>query len=220
MKNTDYKNHLNREGVFCGILSTMAAKQDAGVRMPGRRHGGFKEDNMFKEINPKEFTNNAPAEFGDKWMLLTAGNEEAGFNTMTIAWGQFGSVWGRKGLKGCIPTAVCYVRPSRYTKVFMDSQEYFTLCSFPEEYRKTLGYLGSHSGRDEDKITVCGLTPVYSDTTTYFAEAETVYICKKLYQAPIVEEGFVDKSLIDENYPLRDYHEMYIGEIVKVLKKM
>ena len=174
---------------------------------------------MFKEISPKEFKNNAPAEFGDKWMLLTAGDEADGFNTMTIAWGQLGSIWGRKGMRGCIPTAVCYVRPSRYTKVFMDSQPYFTLCSFDEKYRKALGYLGSHSGRDEDKIAASGLTPVHSDGTTYFEEAGTVYICKKIYQAPIVEEGFIDKSLIDENYPLRDYHDMYIGEILKVLVK-
>jgi len=27
----------------------------------------------------------------------------------------------------------------------------------------------------------------------------------------------LDKSLIEENYPQKDYHEMYIGEIVKVL---
>lgn len=44
-----------------------------------------------------------------------------------------------------------------------------------------------------------------------------VLVCRKLYQAPLLEEGFVDKGLIDFNYPKKDFHEMYIGEILKVL---
>ena len=44
-----------------------------------------------------------------------------------------------------------------------------------------------------------------------------VFVCRKLYQAPLVESGFVDNGLIDFNYPEKDFHEMYIGEIVKVL---
>nr|AFN84541.1 hypothetical protein [uncultured bacterium scaffold00090] len=42
------------------------------------------------------------------------------------------------------------------------------------------------------------------------------YICRTLYHAPLLEDGFVDKGLIDFNYPNRDFHEMYIGEIIKV----
>jgi len=172
-----------------------------------------------KEIEPKDLTIQPFAAFGSDWMALAAGTEQNGYNAMTIAWGHFGSIWERGSHRNCLPTAICYVRPSRYTKEFLDREPYFTLSCFEKGRKKTLGYLGSHSGRDGDKIKAAGLTPVFFDGTVYFAEAETVYICRKLYHAPLMEEGFVDKGLISFNYPQKDFHEMYIGEIVKVLKK-
>lgn len=149
-----------------------------------------------------------------EWMLLTAGCGERGYNTMTASWGHMGAIWGHGG---GLPTTVVYVRPQRYTKEFMDREEKYTLCFFSQEHKKALGYLGSHSGRDEDKVAKVGLTPVYGDGYTYFAEAELVLVCRKLYRAPLVEEGFLDKSIIDECYPDKDYHDMYIGQIVEVL---
>ena len=150
---------------------------------------------------------------GRDWMLVTAGNETNGYNTMTASWGHLGTIWGHSESN---PTAVIYVRPQRYTKTFVDREDYFTLTFFAPEYRKALGYLGSHSGRDGDKVAHVGLTPVFSDHTTYFAEAKMVFICRKLYRAPIREEGFLDKELMEKVYPERDFHDMYIGEILKV----
>lgn len=172
---------------------------------------------MMKEIAITELKINPFQLFGKDWMALTSGTEKKGFNTMTVAWGHLGSVWERGSHRNCLPTAICYVRPSRYTKEYMDQEKYFTLSHFPIEYKKTLGYLGSHSGKNEDKIQATGLTPVFSDGTTYFEESDLVFICRKLYQAPLLEKGYVDKELIDFNYPERDFHEMYVGEIVKVL---
>ena len=97
----------------------------------------------------------------------------------------------------------------------MDRERLFTLSLI--DNRKALGYIGSHSGRDGDKFAAAGLTPAYEDGTVYCQDAKMVIICRKLYQAPLKEEGFADKELIDFNYPLRDFHEMYIGEIIKVL---
>ena len=174
---------------------------------------------MFEEIGVRDFLINPPTEFGKNWMLVTAGNAERGYNTMTIAWGQMGAIWDMQKHINPMPTVVCYVRPQRYTKKFIDSESIFTLSSFSEKYKKALLYLGSHSGRDGDKIAAAGLTPVFSDGTTYFAEAERVYICRKIYQAPIKEEYFIDHEIVDFNYPARDFHDMYIGEILKVLKK-
>ena len=170
-----------------------------------------------KEIDITELKINPFQLFGKDWMALTAGTEKTGFNTMTVAWGHLGSVWERGRHRNCLPTAICYVRPSRYTKEYMDQEGYFTLSHFPTEYKKTLGYLGSHSGKNENKIQATGLTPVFLDGTTYFEEADMVFICRKLYQAPLLEKGYMDKELIDFNYPERDFHEMYVGEIVKVL---
>ena len=170
-----------------------------------------------KEVSIQELQINPYTMFGKDWLTLTAGNDSSGFNTMTVSWGHIGSIWDGGNGNHNMPTVVCYVRPSRYTKNFMDSEEYFTLSHFPEEYKKALRYLGSHSGRDEDKVQKMGLTHVFADGTTYFAEADLVFICRKLYTQELTEAGFADKEIISLNYPKKDFHTLYIGEIVKVL---
>lgn len=167
-----------------------------------------------KAMDLKELQINPMTMIAKEWMLITAGTQERGYNTMTASWGHMGAIWGHGG---GTPTTCVYVRPQRYTKVFMDREPLYTLCFFPEEYKKALGYLGSHSGRDEDKVAKVGLTPVFKDGYTYFAEAKLVLVCKKLYRAPLLEEGFFDKEIVEDNYPNRDFHDLYIGEIVKVL---
>jgi len=171
---------------------------------------------MLKEIPVAELTMNPMTLIARQWMLITAGNEARGYNTMTASWGHLGSIWGHGG---GLPTSVVYVRPQRYTKEFVDREAYYTLCFFPEEYKKALGYLGSHSGRDGDKVAAVGLTPVSDENCTWFEEASLVLVCRKLYRAPILEEGFLDKSIVEDCYPNHDFHDMYIGEIVKVLTK-
>ncbi len=167
-----------------------------------------------KEITAKELAINPITAIAEGWMLLTAGTRDRGYNTMTCSWGHLGSIWGHQGGKG---TAVCYVRPQRYTKEFVDREELYTLCFFPEGYKKALAYLGTHSGRDGDKVAVAGLTPVFGNGYTYFAEASLVLVCRKLYRAPLVEEGFLDQSVLEEHYPTRDLHDLYIGQIEKML---
>ena len=164
----------------------------------------------FCEIPVTQLQMNPMTLIGNEWMLITAGNEEQGYNTMTASWGHLGCLWAK-------PTSVAYVRPQRYTKEFMDRENVYTLSFFPEGYREKLSYLGSHSGRDGDKVAETGLTPVFDSGTTYFSEAKLVLVCRKLYRAPILEEGFLDKAVIDRYYPQRDYHDMYVGEIVKAL---
>ena len=167
-----------------------------------------------KELSVSELQLNPMTMIAKEWMLVTAGNEQRGYNTMTASWGHLGSIWGHGG---GLPTAVVYLRPQRYTKEFVDREELFTITVFPEECRKALGYLGSHSGRDGDKVAAAGLTPVFEGDYTYFAEAKLTLVCRKLYRAPIVPEGFLDKSIIDEYYSQCDFHDMYIGEIIKAL---
>ena len=167
-----------------------------------------------KEISVSELMLNPMTMIAKEWMLVTAGNQERGYNTMTASWGHLGSIWGHGG---GLPTAVIYLRPQRYTKEFVDREELFTISIFPEEYKKDLGYLGRVSGRDEDKVAATGLTPVFGDDTTWFAQAKLVLVCRKLYQQTLTEAGFLDKSILDEHYPNRDLHDMYIGQIIKVL---
>lgn len=150
-----------------------------------------------------------------EWMLLTAGSEDTGYNTMTCSWGHIGSIWGTGG---GMATAICYVRPQRYTKEFMDRETLYTLCFFDGKYKDKLAYLGTHSGKEEDKVAKVGFTPVFGEGYTYFAEASLVLVCRKVYQAPMKEEYFVDRDILTLHYPDKDYHDMYIGQIVKILQ--
>ena len=164
-----------------------------------------------KEVDVKTLMLNPMTRIGDDWMLITAGCKERGYNTMTASWGHLGCIWGGY-------TSVCYIRPQRYTKSFVDREDLYTLCFFPG-YKKELGYLGSHSGRDEDKVAKTGLTPAFGDGFTYFEEADLVLVCRKLYRAPVLEDGFLDRDLMDKCYPDRDFHDLYVGRIEKVLVK-
>lgn len=164
-----------------------------------------------KEIPVSDLQFNFYTKIAKEWMLITAG-DASGYNTMTASWGHLGSLWNK-------PTSICYIRPQRYTKEFVDREEMYTLCFFPEEYRKALSYLGSHSGRDEDKVAAVGLTPVHGEGYIYFAEASLVLVCRKLFRASMKEAYFLDKEILEKNYPNRDLHDMYIGSIEKVLVK-
>lgn len=115
-----------------------------------------------REISYRELMLNPMTMTDEKWWLITAGNE-SGCNTMTASWGHLGTVWGH-GDGGA--TVVVYVRPQRYTKEFLDREERFTLSVMGEGYRKELGYLGSASGRDGDKLAHVGFRPMYLDGTT------------------------------------------------------
>ena len=159
------------------------------------------------QIDPKQIDINPFAAIGDDWMLVSAGDESS-HNTMTASWGGLGVLWGS-------PVATCYIRQSRYTKELVDAADTFTLAFFdPEKYRKQLSYLGRVSGRDEDKIARAGLTPVFVDGTTTFAEARLTLVCRKAYSTFLGPEGFVAGSTDDDRwYADRDYHTMYIGKI-------
>lgn len=148
---------------------------------------------------------------GKKWMLITAAKEGKS-NTMTASWGGLGVMWGKK-------VAYVVIRPQRYTKEFIDASESFSLSFLSEEFRKQLSYLGSVSGRDEDKITKSGLTLEYQEQVPYFSEGELVLICKKLFVQEFKDESFLDKSILDTWYKAGDNHYLYIAEIIDVLKK-
>ena len=62
-----------------------------------------------------------------------------------------------------------------------------------------------------------GLTPVHENGYTYFKEADLVLVCRTLYQAPLKEEYFRDTAVMEKNYPNKDFHDLYIGHIEKVL---
>lgn len=169
----------------------------------------------FQVQDVKDFICNPFEKIGKDWMLVAAGNEEK-VNTMTVSWGGMGVFWGRN-------VAYLFVRHSRYTKEFIDAAEGFSLSFYDTaKYRKMMSYVGNVSGREEDKIKNAGLTVMFHDEVPYFAEAETVLLCRKLIRQNLAPEGFVDEKLGERWYSGEDegnYHDMYIAEITQILKK-
>lgn len=166
--------------------------------------------NSFKEINPQELQSNPFKLIGKDWMLVTAGNKEK-YNTMTASWGGVGVLWNKN-------VAFTFIRPQRYTFEFLEQGEYFTLAFFDEEYKKVLSYCGSKSGRDVDKAKETGLTPVFDQAAPYFQQAKLVLVCKKLYGQFLTPESIIE-PVLNESYPNKDYHKMYVSEIEKVFVK-
>ena len=171
------------------------------------------EENGFKKFQVEEgFEDNGFQWFRDA-ELLCAGDKEKS-NAMTIGWGGIGTLWGRTAL-------TVYVAEKRYTKEFMDKAEYFTVMAFDVEHSKVLRYMGTKSGRDEDKAAALGLHTAYTaNGTPYYTEAEMVIECKIMYAAPFEPQYF--KSDVPErmyaHFPA-GIHSMYIGEVVNAWKK-
>jgi flavin reductase (DIM6/NTAB) family NADH-FMN oxidoreductase RutF len=165
----------------------------------------------YKEIDPKELTENPFKLIDDEWMLVTAAKDDK-VNTMTASWGSLGIMWNKN-------VASIVLRPQRYTKEFVDNSSTFSLTFYDKSYKKDLAYLGSKSGRNEDKLSKTNLTLDYVDNTPYFKEAKLILICRKLFTQEMKPEGFIDTTLLEKNYPNKDYHTLYFGEIEKVLIK-
>lgn len=150
---------------------------------------------------------------GHEWMLVAAGNPTKGFNMMTASWGGMGWLWEK-------PVAFVFVRPQRYTHEFTEREDFMTLTFYSREYRHILNKMGSVSGRNFDKINKSGLTAFETENgSVAFAEARIIVECKKLYSTVIQEKEFHDKSVVSSKYPQKDFHTMYICEIVNVWMK-
>ena len=165
----------------------------------------------FRKISPRDIKDNFLKIINEDTMLLTAGNRES-LNTMTASSGGVGNFWRRD-------VTYCYIRPGRYTREFVEREDYYTLSFFDETFKPALTICGRKSGRDTDKIAETGLTPAFADCgAPYFEEARLVLVCKKIYVEDIDPEKFLDPTM-DDWYPRKDYHRLYIGEIVEVLAK-
>ena len=151
----------------------------------------------FRSVPYDSLSLNPFTKIGKEWALLTAGDEN-GFNTMSVT---------------------VYIRPQRYTKEFVDTRDTFTLSFYPAEKKDALSYLGKVSGRDEDKVKKVGFTPAFTNGNAYFEEAELVLVCRKMSRTPLRPEQFLDETVDGRWYPNKDYHEMYIAEVIDVLVK-
>ncbi len=144
----------------------------------------------------------------DSLGLLTAGTPD-NFNTMTIAWGQTGTLW-------CRPMMTVYVKPTRYTFGFLQENDIFTVSLFPKQYREDLILLGTHSGRNGDKLALTNLTPKPLDRGIGFEQADLTLVCKKLLEQPLDLKA-IPESIVNEYYASEGVHSMFVGEIIEAL---
>ena len=156
-----------------------------------------------------ELTIDVFGQFDKKWALLTSGTKD-NFNAMTISWGGAGTLWGK-------PVVTTYVRTSRYTHEYMDSNDYFTISFYPEDKKSILGVFGSKSGRDIDKMNYEGLTAKEAGESISFEEAELTLVCKKLFKQQLDEKN-MPEDVIKSYYEGDAPHDMYIGEVVEIIK--
>lgn len=156
------------------------------------------------EFNP--FT-----KIGKEWALITAGSK-TNANPMTVSWGGVGVLWGKN-------VAFIFVRDSRYTKEFLDNNEFFSITFLSEAYRDALNYCGSHSGRDCDKFAEAGLTLATRHSIPYVDEGNFVLLCEKMSATRITEESFLLPEIKEKWYKDGDMHTMYIAEILEVMAR-
>lgn len=149
-----------------------------------------------------------------KGVLLTTKAGDT-VNTMTIGWGKIGIEWNR-------PVFIAYVRETRYTKQLLEAAGEFTV-NIPvgDADSRILGYCGTKSGRDTDKIADLSLTLVDSDNVQVpgIRELPLTLECKVIYKQK-QDLAQLPESITDRFYPVvdedgfQDYHIAYYGEIV------
>ena len=165
----------------------------------------------FEKIDIKDLCLSPVKSIGDNWAILTGCSDE-GFNSMTVSWGGMGVMWNK-------PVTFVFVRPGRHTFKFMENGEFFSLSLMGEGMHEKMAVFGKKSGRDCDKYAESGFTVCEENGVAYPMEAETVLICKTLSAGDISPEWFRNEDIDAKNYPNKDYHRMYIGEIVTALVK-
>ena len=148
-----------------------------------------------------------------KGILLTTAADGT-VNTMTIGWGHMGIDWSR-------PVFVAYVRETRHTRAMLDKNGEFTVNIPLGDYDpQILGYCGTKSGRDCDKIRDMGLTleePV-KISVPGIREFPLTLECRLLYKQK-QDLSAIPADILARYYPedgagFRDYHYAYYGQIL------
>lgn len=135
-------------------------------------------------------------------------------NTMTIGWGTMGVEWGK-------PVFVAYVRESRYTRQMLDESGEFTInVPMGAIDSRILGFCGTKSGRDTDKIAELGLELVDGETVGVpgIRQLPLTLECKVLYRVKQDVET-IPEAIQDRYYPKgengkQDFHYAYFAEIL------
>ena len=130
-------------------------------------------------------------------------------NTMTIGWGTIGIQWGKT-------VFIAFVRDSRHTMEMLNEVGEFTVnVPMGDIDKKILGYCGTKSGRDTDKIADMSMTLEAPEVISVpgIKELPLTLECKVIYRQR-QENDKIPADLFDRYYPAGDFHTAFYGEIV------
>lgn len=132
-------------------------------------------------------------------------------NPMTIGWGSIGVEWGK-------PIFTAYVRPSRYTHEMIEATGEFTVNVPMGNVKSILGFCGTKSGREVDKVAELGLTleEPMNISVPGIRELPLTLECKVIYKQDQVLSA-LREDLCDRYYDKNDsndFHTAYYAEIV------
>lgn len=167
---------------------------------------------MKQSVNPFDYAGHICNSMKKGILLTTA--TQGKVNTMTIGWGHIGIDWSR-------PVFVAYVRESRHTKSILEETGEFTVNIPYGEYDPAiLGYCGTKSGRDCDKILDMNLTLEEPNKVSVpgIKEFPLTLECKVIYKQQ-QDLNSIPADILDRFYPedadsFLDYHIAYYGEIL------
>lgn len=151
-------------------------------------------------------------------VLLTTKSDDK-VNSMTISWGTLGIEWGK-------PIFTVFVRENRFTKEQLEKNPEFTInIPMGEFNKKILGFCGTKSGYNIDKISELNLTLESPDKISVPAikELPLTLECKVVYKQEQDRNEICEETKkvfypqdVDSSYhgANKDFHTAYYGEII------
>ena len=173
-------------------------------------------EELFKEIQPEELSDNVFTLVGKVFPVITAGRG-CDFNSMTASGGGLGLLFKK-------PTTWVILQSSRYTLELMEREKVYTISYFPDEQKKQVMFLGSKSGRDSDKMHEVKLTAIKTPSGNIsYKEARLVFECSLTQvTTPGIEDFRTQEAqeYLKEAYKDENEHRKFVyGEITHVWVK-
>lgn len=167
---------------------------------------------QFVEISPYHWQCNPFVEIGENWLTVNTPGEIE--NSMTASWGSMGIAWN-------LPVFTLLIRRERHSWKLIQNQNNLTICGWErEKYGKVLSYLGTVSGKHEDKMKGSNLTVRHDGKAIFFDECRWFIDGTVIFAQPMNETcfraPFFDK-FIPEFYSKEWMHYLVYAKVERLL---
>jgi flavin reductase (DIM6/NTAB) family NADH-FMN oxidoreductase RutF len=172
---------------------------------------------MKKEIEVFDYVNEIIKAVKTGVLLTTKAGDKV--NAMTISWGTIGIEWSK-------PIFTVFVRENRFTKQLLEKNPEFTInIPYGAFDKKILGFCGTKSGHEFDKIRELNLTLESPRVVSVPAikELPLTLECRVIYKQKQDEHEITENNKnafypqnVDSSFhgANKDFHTAYYGEIV------